>query len=96
MEFKDESGIIQEAEDGRRSKVVDSNEIRKRGNAKNKKKKKKSKNQSNYMPKCRCFSIRSEADGRGNFDMEVDHECREKAPAHLIIMVNGLIGRFVI
>ncbi|XP_015885416.1 uncharacterized protein LOC107420867 [Ziziphus jujuba] len=94
MELEDGSGIVQEAEDGRRSKKeVESNEIRKRGNAKKKNKKKKSKKLSYYyMPKFRCFSIESEADGRGNFDMEVDHRCRDKAPTHLIIMVNGLIG----
>ncbi|KAF3446707.1 hypothetical protein FNV43_RR11887 [Rhamnella rubrinervis] len=84
-------GSFEEVENGSGSKKkVDSNEIRNRGRAN--KKKMKSKNQSFYMPKFRCFSIKSESVGGGNFDVEVDDRCRTQTPTHLIIMVNGLIG----
>lgn len=101
LELEGGSGIVEEAEDGARSnKKVDSNEIRYRGHAKKKKKTKmktaKSKKQSSfYMPKFRCFSLKSEPEGTGNFDMEVDDRCRTKIPTHLVVTVNGLVGRSV-
>ncbi|KAL6296326.1 hypothetical protein ACE6H2_004468 [Prunus campanulata] len=81
------------------SGIVSSNEIKQRGK-KNmvRKKKNKSKGTStketfHYLPKFRCFSLKPETDGKGNFDMEVENEGRGKmTPTHLIIMVNGLIG----
>lgn len=58
-------------------------------------KKKKSKSGSFSMPRLACFGgIKSELDGQGNFDMEVDDRFRRRTP-HLVIMVNGLIGRLV-
>lgn len=72
-----------------------SNEIKHR---RKKIRKKKSKNGAfHYLPKFRCFSLKSETtDGKGNFDMEVEDEAgRKMNPTHLIIMVNGLVGRSV-
>ncbi|KAK9946591.1 hypothetical protein M0R45_012047 [Rubus argutus] len=69
-----------------------SNEIKHR---RKKIRKKKSKNGAfHYLPKFRCFSLKSETtDGKGNFDMEVEDEAgRKMNPTHLIIMVNGLVG----
>lgn len=100
LEVEGGSGIVEGAEDGGRSnKKVDSNEIRYRGHAKKKKKKlkmAKSKKQSSFcMPKSGCFSRKSEPDGTGNFDAEDDDRCRTKTPTHLVVTVNGLIGRSV-
>ncbi|KAL5558612.1 hypothetical protein UlMin_034823 [Ulmus minor] len=89
-ELQGVSGIVEEVEDGRKSKNME--EIERSGSVKVKKKKKKSKVASFYTPKFGCFSIESEEDGRGNFDMEVDEKLRRRNPTHLIVMVNGLIG----
>ncbi|ONI33716.1 hypothetical protein PRUPE_1G443100 [Prunus persica] len=81
------------------SGIVSSNEIKQRGKKnivrkkKNKSKRTSTKETFHYLPKFRCFSLKSETDGKGNFDMEVEDEGRGKmTPTHLIIMVNGLIG----
>lgn len=84
------------------SGIVSSNEIKQRGKKntvrkrKNKSKRTSTKETFHYLPKFRCFSLKSETDGKGNFDMEVEDEGRGKmTPTHLIIMVNGLIGRLI-
>ena len=57
-------------------------------NETNKKKKGKS-----YFPKFVCFRIQHDATGDG-FDMDVvDASGQGSNPTHLIIMVNGLVGR---
>ncbi|XP_024166454.1 putative lipase ROG1 isoform X2 [Rosa chinensis] len=71
-----------------------SNEIKQRAR-KNRTKKKKTKNGAfRYLPKFRCFSLKSETtDGSFDMDMEVEDEAgRGMNPTHLVIMVNGLIG----
>lgn len=70
------------------------NETRNVGDTKEKKKNKKSKKRSSYMPKF-CFRIEYDATGE-SFDMEVVDASGSQRPnpTHLIIMVNGLIGRF--
>jgi len=55
--------------------------------------KKKNNNKLNF-PKFSCFRIQHDATGDG-FDIEVfDASGHPSNPTHLIIMVNGLIGRF--
>jgi hypothetical protein len=53
---------------------------------------KKNKNKKLKFPKFGCFRIQHDAKGDG-FDIEVVDRSN---PTHLIIMVNGLIGRFVL
>lgn len=53
------------------------------------------KKRSSYFPKFGCFRIEHDASGRG-FDIEVADESGQRpTPTHLIIMINGLVGRFV-
>ena len=41
-----------------------------------------------------CVRLRTEYDKEGNFDMEVvDEDGQRRNPTHLVIMVNGLIGK---
>jgi len=57
--------------------------------------KKKKKKRSSYFPRFGCFRIEHDASG-GGFDIEVvDESGQRPTPTHLIIMVNGLVGRFV-
>lgn len=60
------------------------------------------KRRSSLIPKFGCF--RSDdydvptverSDGRGNLDMESVKAGENRSPTHLVIMVNGLIGRLV-
>ena len=71
---------------------------------KSKKKKKKTKKEKKdkngayryYMSKLGfgCVRLRTEYDKEGNFDMEVvDEDGQRRNPTHLVIMVNGLIGK---
>ena len=65
---------------------------------KSNKKKKKDKNGAYryYMSKLGfgCVRLRTEYDKEGNFDMEVvDGDGQRRNPTHLVVMVNGLIGR---
>ena len=67
-------------------------------NSNRKKKKKKDKNGAYryYMSKLGfgCVRLRTEYDKEGNFDMEVvDGDGQRRNPTHLVIMVNGLIGK---
>ncbi len=88
---------------GEGSKTKEMSEIRMREKSSNynnnntkKKSKKKDKNGSyrNYIPKLGFGCLRTEFDKEGNFDMEVvDGAGQRRNPTHLIIMVNGLIGR---
>lgn len=89
---------------GEGSKTKEMSEIRMREKSSNynnnnntkKKNKKKDKNGSyrNYIPKLGFGCLRTEFDKDGNFDMEVvDGAGQRRNPTHLIIMVNGLIGR---
>ncbi|KAL6215533.1 hypothetical protein ACLB2K_014962 [Fragaria x ananassa] len=76
------------------SVAVSSNEIKNRAT---KTRKNKTKNAAfRYLPKFRCFSLKSETttDAMGSFDMEAedDETGRKMNPAHLVIMVNGLVG----
>lgn len=55
--------------------------------------KKNSKKRSSYVPKFGCFRIEYDASGE-SYDIEVvDASGRRPNPTHLVIMVNGLIGR---
>jgi hypothetical protein len=46
------------------------------------------------FPKFGCFRIQHDATGEGGYDIEVvDASGHSSNPTHLIIMVNGLIGR---
>ncbi|KAM5565611.1 putative lipase ROG1 [Rosa sericea] len=76
-----------------RTTAESSNEIKQRAR-KNRTKKKTKNGAFRYLPKFRCFSLKSETtDGKGSFDMEVEDEAgRGMNPTHLVIMVNGLIG----
>ncbi|XP_024022926.1 putative lipase ROG1 [Morus notabilis] len=83
---------------GRTSAMADYGEIVNRSDTENSKnmvmKKKKSKAGSFQRPRFACFGgIKSEPDGKGNFDMEVDEKFRDRTPNHLVIMVNGLVGK---
>jgi hypothetical protein len=84
---------------GEGSKTKEMSEIRMReksSNYNNNNTKKKDKNGSyrNYIPKLGFGCLRTEFDKDGNFDMEVvDGAGQRRNPTHLIIMVNGLIGR---
>lgn len=82
LDLEDGSGVVVEEEDGRTKKKLDSTS-----------RKKKNGKISYLLPKLRCLDIKSETDKDGNVDMEVEEDCRRKTPRHLIIMVNGLIGR---
>lgn len=55
------------------------------GESKKKKKKKKY-----YWMGC----LRAESDESGNVDLTVDFPGERTEPTHLVVMVNGLIGRF--
>lgn len=44
-----------------------------------------------YLPKIGCLKI--EQDEEGNFDAEVETIGEPANPAHLVVMVNGVIGR---
>uniref|UniRef100_A0A803P713 DUF676 domain-containing protein n=1 Tax=Cannabis sativa TaxID=3483 RepID=A0A803P713_CANSA len=81
---------VEEANDEGNLKKLDFGEIKRSDSEK--KKKKNSKRVSYKMPKLACFGIKSESDGKGNFEMEVEDEFRRRNPTHLVIMVNGLIG----
>lgn len=78
------------------SVAVSSNGIKNRAT---KNRKNKTKNAAfRYLPKFRCFSLKSETattDAKGSFDMEAedDETGRKMNPTHLVIMVNGLVGR---
>ena len=49
-----------------------------------------------YMPKLSCLRIKHDATGE-SFDLEVvDASGQHPHPTHLVIMVNGLIGRLVL
>lgn len=66
-------------------------------NRESKTKKKKKNAKSRYLPKLSC--LRTEPDGEGNFDMQVqtigDGNGDSPTPTHLVVMVNGIIGRLV-
>ncbi|XP_021687385.2 lipid droplet phospholipase 1 isoform X2 [Hevea brasiliensis] len=55
-----------------------------------KNKKKKLRIKSSYLPKIGCLRI--EQDEEGNFDAAVDTIGEPANPAHLVVMVNGIIG----
>lgn len=63
-------------------------------NRESKTKKKKKNAKSRYLPKLSC--LRTEPDGEGNFDMQVqtigDGNGDSPTPTHLVVMVNGIIG----
>lgn len=40
--------------------------------------------------------LRAESDESGNVDLTVDFPGERAEPTHLVVMVNGLIGRFVL
>jgi len=68
-------------------------EIKQEGVDGGSKKKKKSK-KSSFFPGFGCFRIEHDVSG-GGFDIEVvDESGQRPTPTHLIIMVNGLVGRF--
>lgn len=53
------------------------------------------KRNKNYFPRFGCFRIEHDDTGDG-FDIQVvDASGHSSNPTHLIVMVNGLIGRFV-
>lgn len=83
---------VPEVEEGGGSKKKEVSGARKGAN-----KKSKSSKRNSYMPKFRCFRIQREHDATGeSFDMEVvDASGQRSNPTHLVIMVNGLIGRLV-
>lgn len=57
-------------------------------------KKNKNKNSRSYFPRFGCFRIEHDDATGGSFDIEVvDASGQRPNPTHLIIMVNGLIGR---
>lgn len=66
-------------------------------NRESKTRKKKKNAKSRYLPKLLC--LRTEQDGKGNFDMQVqtigDGNGDGPTPTHLVVMVNGIIGRLV-
>ncbi|XP_062099082.1 putative lipase ROG1 [Humulus lupulus] len=88
-ELKDGSRRVEEADDEGNSKKVDSGEIK---HSDGEKMKKKSKRISYSMLNFGCFGVKSESDGKGNLDIEIEDELRRRNPTHLVIMVNGLIG----
>ncbi|KAH9755937.1 DUF676 domain-containing protein [Citrus sinensis] len=63
-------------------------------NRESKTRKKKKNAKSRYLPKLSC--LRTEPDGKGNFDMQVqtigDGNGDGPTPTHLVVMVNGIIG----
>ncbi|KAH9690086.1 DUF676 domain-containing protein [Citrus sinensis] len=63
-------------------------------NRESKTRKKKKNAKSRYLPKLSC--LRTEQDGKGNFDMQVqtigDGNGDGPTPTHLVVMVNGIIG----
>ena len=80
-----------------RTATESSNEIKNRGSTKNRNKTTKN-GAFRYLPKFRCFSLKSATtDEMGSFDMEMedDEPGRKANPTHLVIMVNGLVGRLV-
>ncbi|KAL5847145.1 hypothetical protein ACOSQ3_010669 [Xanthoceras sorbifolium] len=82
-EVKGGSGSVAEPEDGKF-------EITK---MKEKKENKKKKNPKSYIRTLSCL-MRTEPDGKGNFDMEIqtNEEGDRTSPTHLVVMVNGIIG----
>lgn len=82
-----------EVEEGGGSKSMEVNEVKKKGS----KKRRKNGKRNLYFPKLSCFRIEHDATGE-SFDMKVadDDSGKRSSPTHLIIMVNGLIGRFVL
>lgn len=54
---------------------------------------KKWKRRSSYFPRIGCLRI--EEDKEGNFDASVDIDGEPSNPSHLVVMVNGVMGRFV-
>ncbi|PON67879.1 Alpha/Beta hydrolase fold containing protein [Parasponia andersonii] len=74
------------------SRMAEEAEEIKRSDSTAKKMKKKSKRGFYGVPKFGCFGIKSESDGKGNLDMEVEERFRRRTLTHLVIMVNGLIG----
>jgi hypothetical protein len=69
------------------------NKVKLNSETKNTKKNKKN-NKKLSFPKFGCFRIQHDATGEGGYDIEVvDASGHSSYPTHLIIMVNGLIGR---
>lgn len=63
-------------------------------NGKKKKKKNGNRSVSFYLPKIGFGCFRVQRDEEGNIDMEVVNGSGERRkPSHLLIMVNGLVGR---
>ena len=90
-ELEDDSKIAkEEVDDGRSSKKVDSSEIKHSDRDKKMKMKKKKSKRGSFG----CFGLKSELDEKGSLEMEVEDRFRRRKPTHLIIMVNGLIGRY--
>lgn len=59
---------------------------------KDSKKKTKKNGKSSYLPKFSCLRI--ESHGKGNIDMEAETIDGDRpSPTHLVVMVNGIIGR---
>lgn len=72
---------------------LDLNETR---NGKKKKKKNRNRTVSFYLPKIGFGCFRVQRDMEGNIDMEVINGSGERRkPTHLLIMVNGLVGRLL-
>lgn len=64
--------------------------------------KKKSKRKSFYVPKFGCFRLEQDDDAtigrsgnRESMDLVSDSAGARRSPTHLIVMVNGLVGRLV-
>ena len=54
--------------------------------------KKKTKKKKKYWMGC----LRAESDESGNVDLSVEFPGERTEPTHLVVMVNGLIGRFFV
>lgn len=58
-----------------------------------KKQKKKTKRRSSSLARFGCLRI--ETDDNGGVDMEVEFPGKRNEPTHLVVMVNGIIGRLI-
>lgn len=92
VEMESDSGKVPEKE----VDVAEEIEVRNDNNIINnqqQKKKKKKKKRSLSMARFGC--LRVESDENGGVDMEVEFSGERNDPTHLVIMVNGIIGRLI-
>ncbi|KAL6995253.1 hypothetical protein U1Q18_005388 [Sarracenia purpurea var. burkii] len=100
VEMQKSSETVEKVED-RRVDVDDEEKMKKNRESIEKKKTKKSKKKTSFMPKFGCFRSENDyptverSDSHGNFDTVSTSAGANRLPTHLVIMVNGIIGRLV-